>query len=222
MLAESHQATPHLQGPPWASVASRSQLLSLSILDHLKIAIAVLDTRGTVLFYNVWARQLAQESDRVDVSEGRRLRFLNPDADQKLRAALRRLAEREQLEEDNGIVIVANGPDACEQPLIASLGILSDRPDAVLVVLAAAGYSPCETSLQCLMQAFHLTPAEQRLTRYLAFGGCLSDAAGSFAVSRHTVRNQLRSIFEKVGVQRQTDLMRLMLTGSARGGIAQI
>ena len=52
-----------------------------------------------------------------------------------------------------------------------------------------------------------LTPAERRLAQCLLEGGKLSDYAKAQGVSRHTVRNQLQSIFQKTGTNRQAALV---------------
>ena len=77
-----------------------------------------------------------------------------------------------------------------------------------------------EGRVRRMMEHFGLTPAEQRLTLFLTRGGHLMEAARTFSLSRHTVRNQLRSVFEKVGVRRQTDLTRLMCSSFQVRGLA--
>ncbi len=220
MLAQSAQTVfrPQLLAPE----APGNQLLGYRILDYLTVAIAVLDYRGILLLCNLRAKQLIQDSDLVDAREGRRLRFLDADADEKLKIGLCQFAQPNGSREGQSTTIVANGLDDDGLPLIATFIKLSNSPSTLLAILTESGRAPSEASLQSLMQAFHLTPAEQRLAHHLASGGCLNEAADLFGVSRHTVRNQLRSIFEKVGVQRQADLTRLMLAGSAHSGIAQL
>jgi DNA-binding CsgD family transcriptional regulator len=83
------------------------------------------------------------------------------------------------------------------------------------VTFADAADALSATGIRQLAEFFGLTPAEQRLTQYLAAGGRLNDAAREFGVSPHTVRNQLRAVFEKSGVQRQADLTRLVMTSAA-------
>jgi DNA-binding CsgD family transcriptional regulator len=54
---------------------------------------------------------------------------------------------------------------------------------------------------------FGLTPAEARLAAALSGGDTVSQAAGRYGVSVGTVRAQLKSIFGKMGVNRQQDLI---------------
>ena len=222
MLAQSHQSMPFFQGPPQAWDGTGDTPLSHRALDQLQVAIAILDTQGTVLFCNLRARQLAKDLGVVKLGVGQSLRFLDLGADRKLQAALRRFADLNSFDAESGITIVANGRDASDRPIIGTLHLLSEDPRTILATLADGAGTPSEASLQCFGEAFRLTPAERRLALYLASGGCLSDAATSFSVSRHTVRNQLRSIFDKVGVKRQADLTRLILASSTTGGVARV
>ena len=221
MLAQSRQPMPRFPSPAPVWDETRDTPLSHRVLDQLQVAIAILDAQGTVLFCNLRTRRLAKDSDVVKLGVGQRLRFLDLGADRKFQAALRRFADPNSFDADCGITIVAHGRDACDRPLIGTLTLLSEDPRTVLATWADCAGTPSEASLQCFGEAFRLTPAERRLARYLASGGCLTDAAKSFGVSRHTVRNQLRSIFDKVGVQRQADLTRLILTGGVHSGIAR-
>lgn len=69
-----------------------------------------------------------------------------------------------------------------------------------------------------IRESFGLTPAEIRLTSLLGEGRTLAEAAEDLSVSINTVRNQLRAIFDKMGLKRQSDLIRVLgeLTQMAR------
>jgi DNA-binding CsgD family transcriptional regulator/PAS domain-containing protein len=58
---------------------------------------------------------------------------------------------------------------------------------------------------------FGLTPAEARLADAIFDGLSLPEAADRFGLSLHTVRFQIARVFEKSGVARQTDLVKLMM-----------
>ncbi|TGQ17845.1 hypothetical protein EN809_010430 [Mesorhizobium sp. M2E.F.Ca.ET.166.01.1.1] len=55
-----------------------------------------------------------------------------------------------------------------------------------------------------------LTAAEAAIARALVNGKTKNDIADARRVSKDTVRIQLRSIFEKTGVRRQSDLIRVL------------
>ncbi|MBI3147078.1 MAG: helix-turn-helix transcriptional regulator [Betaproteobacteria bacterium] len=66
---------------------------------------------------------------------------------------------------------------------------------------------------QRVAASYHLTPAETRLARGLVEGLSAKDLAERHAISVHTVRSQLRAIFDKTGVRRQAELVALINNG---------
>ncbi len=57
---------------------------------------------------------------------------------------------------------------------------------------------------------FGLTPAELRLAERLRDGQTLKETAQDLDISINTVRNQLRAIFDKMGLKRQSELIRAL------------
>ena len=83
---------------------------------------------------------------------------------------------------------------------------------------------PGQPTSAAVGQLFDLTPAELKLSRFLMSGGSLREFADQHSVSRNTARNQLQSVFQKVHVKRQVELIavlrdaELALSVSARDG----
>ena len=61
-----------------------------------------------------------------------------------------------------------------------------------------------------LAELYGLSQAESRLALAVAFGKRLSELSGEFGVQIATLRTQLSSILKKCGVERQSDLVRLI------------
>jgi len=59
---------------------------------------------------------------------------------------------------------------------------------------------------------FGLSPAEARVAAALMTGKSLANIAAAYGVQITTVRTQLRSVLRKVGVKRQFDLVRMLLS----------
>jgi pimeloyl-ACP methyl ester carboxylesterase/DNA-binding CsgD family transcriptional regulator len=74
--------------------------------------------------------------------------------------------------------------------------------------LVAAPPDAGDETLDLFRKALGLTPAEARLAARLRFGQSLKEAAEELGISVNTARNQLKSVFEKLGVNRQADLVR--------------
>ena len=67
------------------------------------------------------------------------------------------------------------------------------------------------------LAGYGLTAAEAALALALAAGGSLAEHAERRAVSIHTVRNQLRAVFQKTGTSRQGELVALLAGVSGAG-----
>ncbi len=68
-----------------------------------------------------------------------------------------------------------------------------------------------EIDTKILMSLYGLTNAEVNLSKRLAEGANLDQAATDLGIARNTARAQLRSIFAKTGVSRQSMLVSLIL-----------
>lgn len=115
------------------------------------------------------------------------LRFLDDDGETKLPCYL---AQGEAL---SAAMLRAAEFDGEEHPHCA---LIAAPPDAGTQVL------------NVFRQTLGLTLAEARLAARLRFGLSLKEAAAELGISVNTARNQLKSIFEKLGVNRQADLVR--------------
>lgn len=68
-----------------------------------------------------------------------------------------------------------------------------------------------EQAMERMRQRYGLTPAEARLAWEIVRGGGRKSAAASRGISDATARSQLTSIFDKTGVRRQSELVRIVL-----------
>lgn len=186
-----------------AEIASR-------VLERLQLEVIVLDPTGAIVFCNGAARRLLAANAGVFSHRGS-LHFANCENNRWLQSELR--SEPQAREPKHMVLILQEDPG---KQRIVSLDVIRDEaaatPSYILTFWRLAN-SLAEDGVRQLMRYFGLTPAEQRLTLFLNRGGRLMEAAKTFGLSRHTVSNQLRSIFDKVGVRRQTELTRLMCVG---------
>ena len=183
----------------------------------------VLSARGKVLTCNAPARAM-MAAGLGEVAVGEKLRFLDPGNDE---TAARALA---QARAGADPVIVRLERPGQEAPCFAYAAPLSalpmmltetpplpkdEPPAAALVFPAADTASRLWTSVR---ESFGLTEAEVRLARSLREGRSLQEAAQELGVALNTVRNQLRAIFDKMGLQRQSDLVRALTELGAVAG----
>ncbi len=88
-----------------------------------------------------------------------------------------------------------------------------DRP-AALIFLGDPETHP-EFDEDRLSRLYGLTRAEARLAALLVQDLSLADAADELSVSQHTVRTHVKRIFSKTTTERQSGLIRLLLSGPA-------
>ena len=72
-----------------------------------------------------------------------------------------------------------------------------------------------QTAEEVLASRYHLTRAEIEISKAIASGATVEDIAAGRRVSDNTVRTQLKRIFAKTDISRQSQLA-LLVTGLAR------
>lgn len=201
-----------------ASRLRRELALQQSQLDHLD---TLLDTSPQALFFidehlkvvrcTVAAETLMRNGELLRLIEGR-LRAVDPSAELALETALK-AAFRSGPPSEPLVLTGRNGRSS----LTLSVSRMGERAAAgfsrsrCLLVAATYASAPRSTPQILLRERFGLTGAEARLTLQLLSGARLRTLSESNAVSIHTLRNQLKSVFDKTGCSRQQDLIRMLV-----------
>nr|WP_256869317.1 helix-turn-helix transcriptional regulator [Sphingobium lactosutens] len=92
-------------------------------------------------------------------------------------------------------------------PLPARPWSLPFAPRAIAIARVGA---PTDRHVQLLMRSFRLTPAEADIAIRLASGQARAEIAVARGVSVETLKVQLRSVYEKTGCNRESQLVRLV------------
>lgn len=167
---------------------------------------------------------------RLGGIETRGLKFLNASNHEALLQARSRLKETAgrqvivkflQAEDDGPHFAYVTPVGALPPSLSESLAAYAPGADPLaeggvaLVFPAAEATDRLWTSVR---ESFGLTAAETRLAARLKDGLTLKEAADELSVSVNTVRNQLRAIFDKMGLNRQSELVRALTQLSSLAG----
>jgi DNA-binding CsgD family transcriptional regulator len=183
-------------------------------LDAVASATVILTRDLRVLHANVAAAQLIGEGRGLRLVGGR-LTATRPADHTALEAAVRRAdGAREGLAHPPLTVVIHN---AQHEPVLvrayalarSSFMAAADNTGQCVLILTVGKREP-DNGLDAVLASFGLTTAEQRVVRHLIQGSRLSAVARSLDVSIETVRSQLKSAHGKIGVQRQSDLVRLL------------
>lgn len=103
-------------------------------------------------------------------------------------------------------------PEHALPPSLALLGADVDAARRPLRALVAPSQTVLFTDGDILQSVLGLTAAESRLAQLLQSGMAVKDAAAEIGIAVPTARNQLRAIFDKLGVTRQSDMVRHLLS----------
>ena len=190
--------------------------LALVCLDRFAVAALIVDGAGAVLHLNASARNLLDTKRFMAVGRSG-LRFNQRTLHAAFEAALRRATQT--LPRSSLLPIRFSGEDFYEltvSPLEQAMGTPSSNYAVPLAVVLIPGPRPDGKSVaQRGRQLYGLTEAESRVMAGLTLGRTVDEIAIEHGVRASTVRAQVRTIFEKTGVNRQSDLVRLALTGAS-------
>lgn len=185
----------------------------LSMLDNLRHAVFALDASGKVLLTNARAEALMARGDGLVLFNGR-LQCRLP-AHQPLLERLIGAATGSQVEPPQGgwlRIERASGrrPHAMlVSPIARSERLFGQFEPKALVIVSDPDDAPLP-GCEALHQLFALTDAEAKVATALSGGHSIESAAASLHMQPATVRTHLKSVFRKIGVNRQQDLARLL------------
>ena len=182
------------------------------VVDQLRCGVIVLGHRGQVLFTNQRAGSLLARRDGIAVENSGICRADSVEDTRKLHSAIR-AARDLGVSDALSIETQRYGPlRIVVRPREADAG--ADGPVVCLYVFAADDDPGIDPRLLCGM--FGLTSSESRLAAALANGQTVEMAADAQGWTQSSAKTYLRNIFNKVGVTRQAELVRLILRNAGR------
>jgi DNA-binding CsgD family transcriptional regulator len=187
-------------------------------LNMLTIGVILLGAKGEVLLMNNRAEQVLDRRDGLLLAHGKLGTALSREST-RLHAMIGTAART-----GSGAGLSAGGTilisrekgrpiSVTAAPLHEFSVGLSQRPAAVLFV--SDPDQRVELPSNMLQRCYGLTRAEARLAMLLLEGHSLKKAADSCGVTNNTAKSQLKSIFLKTQVRRQSELIRLLLNASS-------
>lgn len=185
-------------------------------VDRMLVGTVILDETGRVLKSNLVADELLREADGMRLVSG----VLRADQAAENRE-LQRLVKQALTGETDGKPAVVEAISITRRSG-RKLGVLirslprtgwseGKRRQSVALFIRDAGRKS-EASREVVRRLFDLTPAEASLALALANGLTLDEAADGLSIRKNTARAHLRAIFAKIGVTRQTALVRVLLS----------
>ena len=191
--------------------AHAAQVGALALIEDIPIGMLVLQNER-VFVANGAARALLNEAGPLQVT-GDRLRGTTPQARSALNSAMQELTDH-----PDRTVGVSLGTETTgltrvilRRLNVATADLLSARPGVTALYLADSR-QPLETPNEVLRRLFGLTEREAEVLASLLQGHRSDAIAKQLGIGPETVKTHLQHIMQAVGVSRQVDLVRLVLS----------
>lgn len=197
-----------------ASTRSEHSLL-VDAVEQFAVGTILLDHRLNVIRLNEVAAAILAEADGIRLA-GQSIVFAASATDRAFRAAAREAAGA-RTPGHRAILGVPRPSGRRELALVIRPMALPDfmqTGQAPAVALFLTDPSRQRTvRAEAVRKMFSCTPTEAEIAAALANGLSVADTAERLGIARNTVRAHLRSIFAKLGLNRQSQLIQLIHTG---------
>ncbi len=190
------------------------------MLDRLSVGVVFLDKEKRILKANRAASAILEQRDGLSIVNGGLSAAFSAENHE-----LRSLIERAVSAGGQSQPGVVSGMSVSRSSGRSNLGVAvraapltewsepSSRPAALVILRDSEAH--VLASHDELKQLYRLTTAEANLAVQLMAGCTVEEAAQRLNVTRNTARCQIRAVFAKTGVTRQTELLRVLLSGVA-------
>ena len=189
--------------------------------DKLSVGVIVLSSSGEVLSTNSKADTLLKQKDKIYLKD-KRLKFSNTTEREQFKSACNEIIEISK----SGKAQIAKAISVKRKRPGAKL-TLTIKPGALnadkitiksppkLIVFVNDHDAHLDTNANVIADIFGLTKTESRLSLLLANGHTISEAAEILDIKVNTAKAHLRSIFNKMQVNRQSQLVSEILRNTA-------
>jgi DNA-binding CsgD family transcriptional regulator len=189
-------------------------------IDRFPTGVTLLDARGHLLLANRGARQIFAQDDGIAL-DGAAVRAAGATDDAALRRAIAQSVEAAVAGRLIESTVLSVNRRSDRRPYAVMVGPLRPHTgdptaaDAVVVLYLADLEQGVLRRREVLRQLYGLTEAETQLVELLCQGSSLDEAAGVRGVTMNTARSQLKQVFAKTHTSRQSELVRLVISGVA-------
>ena len=185
------------------------------LLANKRVGVIHLDRRGTIAVANDRARDILRRSDGLS-DQGGLLRAWLPADDASLKQLLARALPTLYVEAVSGSMMIRRSPGLPRlalhvNPVTVRQMDFGARSVGALVLIVDPG-SQSSIDPDLVASALGLTPSESRVAVSLAEGTSVRDIAATTGRQESSIRWHVKRIYRKLGISRQPDLVRLVLS----------
>lgn len=217
--------TPHLQKALLINEKTRNIAFEHSLLrdalNQIHSPLMLVDKNRKILFINSQAEHLINQQPGICIRNNQ-VTILSNDDNNKLKKLIRSAIGK------NASTFLSQGSSMCctnpttqstisilISPVNPEMVNIDTQSDETALLLLSTNQNQKSFSTELLTDLYNFTPAEARLTSHLCQGFTLDEIAEKLSLSKNTLRSQLRSTFNKSGVSRQAELIRMVNSGPA-------
>ena len=184
-----------------------------ALLENTRTGVIQLDRQAKVVAANDRAQAILRQGDVLQDTDGA-LRASSPEDDRQLQRLLGRALPRFGTQGESGSMVVR----ALDSPptMVVHVTPVNHRESdvrtmrAAALVLAVEPKSPARIDRRVLQATLGLSPAESEVAALNAEGHTVREIAEFLGRAEHTVRWHVKQSLRKVGVSRQSDLIRIV------------
>lgn len=187
----------------------------------LPFGVLVLDQDNQAIYHNASARRLLAQHPALRL-KGSQLHVHHASESSTLFSMIARLQQSDIHDVETRNLATGLHHPARNHPLTVILASLSESPlgapasltgpNGRVALYLADPANPLQCSPDSLMATFGLTQREAEVAIALANGLCLQEISDQQQLGKETIRSQLKAVFRKLGVKRQQDVIRLILS----------
>jgi DNA-binding CsgD family transcriptional regulator/PAS domain-containing protein len=187
---------------------------STATLDAMPQAIAVVDAQRRVLYANAAMESVLARKRGLALRQGE-LKTTDESAQQRFTACVASALSTGSTATAGIAPLILRLAESGHLrlhvlPIVGSLGrALISRPTVLLVASEHARLASASHAAIC--QLYGCTPSEARLTQLLAEGNTLQESATQMGITYGSARGYMKTVFEKVGVHTQAQLVARVL-----------
>lgn len=188
---------------------------ALQSLNRIPLGIMVIDNDCRILHSNNQAQAILENGSGLLVRRDGRCVTNSKKLNEEFRNIVGRLTSGQETDEHDQETLVLPGKEGTMglSLLLVPAGKQTDHQNAVIFITSPE--TEVAVSHATLQRLYRLTDAEAALAEKLVQGRTLEEIALETDRSAHTLRSQLKQIFQKTNTNRQSQLIKMVLTGPA-------
>jgi DNA-binding CsgD family transcriptional regulator/PAS domain-containing protein len=184
--------------------------------DRLSSSMLFIDATGRIVHANAAAHRMLALGNVVRAAPGGRITSNDPNLGEALRKIFEDAGKGDDALGIQGIafpIIARDGENYVGHVLPLTSGARTKTGSAfaaAAVLLVQKAELAMPAAPEVLAKTFKLTPTELRVLLAVSEFGGVAEIADSFGISETTVKFHLKSLFDKTGARRQTELVKLL------------